>query len=385
MSGLISTAFVSWIFALPFLSFFSVQEETVRVSYYLAVSVCTGFILLNWRRIRTDKTDVWYFLWLALLFVSGVFGVNPHNSLLDGGLRGQSVLFFVGLWTLMKTAGMLSASGRKLLARFIFVSALLESMVVVAGSFAAGFIPYHIVSYGRPAGTFGEPNMAAGYLAVAVIFIGLAGVRSGVGILSAAFLSIAVILTGSRAGIISLGISLWGVFGQASSTVWKNLADKRRTLQVFPFFRAVQIAAALFLVAGVLLSVQDIGQTRSVSPVDDRQAIWKTAVSAILRRPWLGYGAESGEQVFREGFYSLYSINLQWLTIDRAHNIILDLFIWSGLSGFVAFSVWVVSVGRRLFASGQSVRIWGIIAWMAYAMFQPPGIVQWVFLALLAS
>lgn len=139
----------------------------------------------------------------------------------------------------------------------------------------------------------------------------------------------------------------------------------------------IRIAGGLVLLAIAVSSIVFI--TRPSSPYESRTVIWSYAVRAIVEHPF-GYGAESGTRVF-DIQYGRDHIKLDDFSIDRAHNVLLDITIWSGILGGIIWIAWIV-------LSLQSIAAWnrvGVIALLLFGMLQPLNAIHWVLLFLILS
>ena len=119
-----------------------------------------------------------------------------------------------------------------------------------------------------------------------------------------------------------------------------------------------------------------IGFSRPSSAYENRLLFWRYATDAIARSPLLGYGAESSALVYEQMFLGDH-VRLIDLTVDRSHNIFLDIVMWSGVAGLLMFVLWM----RDLFKI-PAIR-WPLLAWVFFASFQPVGVAHWVQLMLL--
>jgi O-antigen ligase len=129
-----------------------------------------------------------------------------------------------------------------------------------------------------------------------------------------------------------------------------------------------------------------------------RLTIWKFTVSLIRQRPWLGYGPET----FHDVFVEIYPPQLVYyhgreVSVDRAHNLWLDLAMSSGLVAVVLLVVLLVAVfwraGRALMEKPRDWRghLWAgllaaLVGFLADQQFSlasiDVGMVFWLLLAM---
>jgi O-antigen ligase len=125
--------------------------------------------------------------------------------------------------------------------------------------------------------------------------------------------------------------------------------------------------AALARVPGLdrlaALARTDAGSTAA------RLTIWRATLDLIAARPWLGYGPETMRAAFARVFPpQLVYYQGRHTTVDRAHNLWLDLGMSTGLAGIAAFAallagfVWLAWRGLR-----ETRARWQRAAWVTLA------------------
>lgn len=326
-----SALFVFWIAAFPFVLVYGAYEGP-KV-WWLWVG---GFFLSLFWLFRTKPPLAnWFLLWIFVLCIASIVGVHPADSIVGGGYRHQGVLYFFTMYLIGQTIQLLSKQAQLSLIYLLRLGVIAESCVVILQK---------IFDWGsRPLGTFGEPNATAGFLAIGLYWLVQTNRWSW-----AVVVCLAIVATGSRGGILAACIIL------SSRIISKKV---------------------IVLIIGII-AVMFIGISRPSSVYENRPLFWRYATNAITARPLLGYGAESSELLFEQMFLKDH-VRLIDLTVDRSHNIFLDILMWSGIAGFVVFLLWL----RDLFKI-SSIR-WPLIAWIVFASLQPVGVVHWVQLMLL--
>jgi O-antigen ligase/Flp pilus assembly protein TadD len=111
------------------------------------------------------------------------------------------------------------------------------------------------------------------------------------------------------------------------------------------------------------LFVSDAGSTAA------RLTTWRATLPLIMARPWLGYGPETMRPVFASVFPpQLVYYQGRNVTVDRAHNVWLDLGMSAGLVGVVAFAALVAGFARLAWLGLRtSADRWSQVAWAALA------------------
>lgn len=204
-----SRLFIIWLTLLP-LIIWTTGYEGPKVAYFLFGSLA---VLIFWikrllgdiNNIKFSKSD-WFFLsWLVVLSISSFFGVHPLESFVGGSYRHQGVLFFLALWVIAKTVGILSGGNKKLLTKGIGIAVFAEALIIILQTIGGQLY------LGRPLGTIGEQNAVAGFLAIGSFFISPQNF-SFLGVVM-----VAVILTLSKSGFFSfIVVNFYYVFARIS-------------------------------------------------------------------------------------------------------------------------------------------------------------------------
>lgn len=360
---------VYWVAVTPFLFLLGFYEGTKIYSFEILVVFVTLCLLFKWRE-RFIKalsfSDAPYFIWLLVLLYSSLKGVHPAESIIGTGYRHQGVLFFLGLWIVYQGLKFLSKKSKENLVRLLAFSAIFEAIFVIIQKY---FIASMTLN-SRPFGTFGEPNAVAGFLALSGIFV-LRDFPRKFKAIAIAILFIAINFTESRTGLVTLFV-----------------------IVTFYLLRSRNLLLVSFLGIVVYSLVSNIFVLRETSMFENRQLFSVYALEAIDERPFIGYGAESAVKVFERKFKE-HEMPLMDLSIDRSHNLFLDILLWSGIIGFISFISWLISlfkkaliekdVYKRGLQSQKLYKIAGFSGWLLFSMFQPLGVVHWLLLLLILS
>ena len=274
--------------------------------------------------------DLLYFGWLLILIVASLLGVHPWESIIGGSYRHQGVIFFFGLWLVGKTIAILSGQSRRNLVKIIIFWTAAESLLALI----------------RPLGTLGEKNAVAGFLAMAASFAPNYLLLLPVG---------AIAVLTSRSGILA--------FLPVAISRFKRLPK-------ILFVALIPIALFVFISAEFY---------RPALGVEDRRLLAKIAIGQISKKPLIGYGAETGEVLYDNYFKSIKE-PLSGIIIDRSHNLVLDLLLWSGVVGLSLFAVWFFVRTKELFVSKKWDRLAGVASFLIFSFLQPLGVVHWLLL-----
>jgi len=300
-------------------------------------------VLFKKNNIVFTKADLFYFLWLGILFASSIIGVHPQDSIFGGSYRHQGVIFFLILWLLGKTISILNKDKKKLLLKMISFTILLEGFIVVYQLLTGNLY------FGKPLGTLGEANAVAGFLAIGLYFV----YRSFPFIFG--FLpTILIVYLQSRSGILA--------FLVAGGSYINSLEKKNKKVIWI-------IATCLCLILVIVIS-----GNKPSSFYENRITFWTLGIQQIGQKPLLGYGAESGEYVYNKAFEKS-GFPLSNIIVDRSHNLFIDVAMWSGLTGLLTFLGWLIIVFKKLQTASQK---FAFLSFLTYAMLQPLSIVHWI-------
>jgi O-antigen ligase/tetratricopeptide (TPR) repeat protein len=310
--------------------------------------------------------------WLAALFPL-LAGCSLVVSVNRGGTVVQTVLYasYAGAWWLAAGIAARGGAGRLL-------GAVLMGALIAAG---LGLQEYLInAREGSPSwrafGTFSNPNFFAGYLVPALLLaLGLALYRPEafkpstwmlVLALTAGALASALMVTGSRGGLLSLGVGLVTLAGLAA---WRRELRGRET-----WTRLAVLAALLAVIAAVFSSTirargpaDRTGESSAVpgelcpeARASDtgestrfRRLTWEATGKMALKRPFLGWGAGSFEAAFGPHAIAGYtrhahSSYLQFFAEEGLPAVLL----WCGL--LLAAGIALLKLPRRGTVAGES-------------------------------
>ncbi len=278
------------------------------------------YFLSNPNLIFITKKDRWYFAWICILSLN-----NPN--LLGGSYRNQGIIFFICLWLLMKFVSSLDLKSKELLYKFLATTIIVESLIVL---------------FGYKLGTIGDINAVSGFISIGLLFV--------VSYLPKWLLTLpilAMLINFSKTGFLSL---------------LPYVIKKSNLIYI------LILIIATFIIKPVSFD----------SRFENRQVIWHHAVNLIKEKPLLGYGAESNELLFNKAFYES-GFPLSNLIVDRAHNLFLDVAIWSGVVGLILFSGFLFEMYKEVSDEGKKI----ILSFLVFSFFQPLSVVHWILFALI--
>jgi len=255
----------------------------------------------------------------ALVVLGLVISQTPIRSLFGNAFRLQGA--FLALHLLI-WAALSSLYGLKKTPTFILwaVGVLLLQTLIIFGTNTTG----------RFIGTLGEGNALAGSVVFLLPFLVYQNKRwpRMVAILGALII---VALSGSRSGIIALGLELLFI----GLTQLTSLSLK----QTF-------IACLLIIPLTLVLPFVEEAvyyqkyNSKALYKFESRAQIWQIAGLAGLAKPILGWGFGNTELALHQTAVKRNN-DLQYVTVDSSHNIFLDFWVEGGVVG-LALMAWLL-------------------------------------------
>ena len=311
----------------------------------------------------------YFFFAILLLFGLGVslfFSLNWQQSFFGSYERQQgliSFLFYFIFAALMFTnlffdrylvdpyfgfSSLLLAKIR----RIIIVATLSGSLVAIYGILQImniDFLTWPEPPYltGRTLSTLGQPNFLASFLLLVIPLAFYLAYVSRRFLLRFFFSLLALIqivclfFTSSRGGLLAFlaVIVLFGLYLFFHSQLNKKI-------------KLAAILGVVILGMSGLFTLEMINPGRLSGSFDFKKGslaarvyFFQAAADAVITKPMFGYGLENSGEVFIRyyerdwGIYGDVSANT-----DRAHNIVLDILLWTGAIGLTLFVLWYYSI-----------------------------------------
>lgn len=179
----------------------------------------------------------------------------------------------------------------------------------------------------RPYANMGQPNQLASLLLWGLLGIAWAWHKRWLGrwgaLCLAAFILFGVALTESRTALLTLTCSV--VFLSIRRLKFLDQRTVRAAQGLYLFYLACLLGhAQLGRMIGLDTSLTMLTRTHG----ELRLALWRMAVDASMRSPWVGFGWENAFDGFFQVF--LHHPELNDVYFEHSHNLILDLVLWVG-------------------------------------------------------
>lgn len=338
VSRVIKLALICIFGVTPFLynnNFYSVFELP-KVLWFIAwvgILLLLFLFLVFKKRVRPefDFFDLLALLWIIVLWGASLKAGNFAESFWGNSVRHQGIfaqINLVLLFVFVRRVDLVDSRIKLAVYKAILWGGILQTLLLLVQFIELEFLGWEISNYsGRPIGTFGQPNFAAGYL-VASFGVSLIDMskKNKYSTFVSLFIFMGILATRSLGGV--LGAAVCGAVYLAST-----LKEKRKKY----FLLAV---CALILPAFLYLSF--LKESINLNPAgvprtESRLVIWHESLKLFVNRPLLGYGAENIQLVYPDAFGGV--------TVDRAHNLFLDILLSGGI--FLG-AIWLYLVGSAL-------------------------------------
>jgi len=294
-------------------------------------------IIFNPRyRPRLNPLLIALILFLLVLIFAAIFGVDPFNSFWSKFERMTGILMMLHL-----------------LAFFLVISTVFEKSdwkIIFAVSLAVGVIISFIALISenpsmRGGATIGNDSFLGTYLLFNLFLALYLILKSKIGLRiysSICFLIMVfeLISGGARASKLSFVIGLilllflWLTFYQKGKIKWVGVFLLTISVISVLIFAVFAFQPESFVQKGIVEKV--VGET-----FGGRFIVWGGAWKSFLERPLLGWGPENFEFAFTKNYNSCMGTARcgQDLWYDRAHNIIFDTLVSSGILGLLSYIV----------------------------------------------
>lgn len=377
--------------------------EHIKVLFLIVSIILIGFIWLG-KDIKWTLISKIAGLFIFTLFISTALSTNPLDSLFGNNPYFQGLIFYTFLYLfylIVKTFKI----NLKTYSLTLVISALIVSLLAISQWIQLNFLGQFIPTYaGRVVSTFGQPNFYAGYLLLILPFCYFLFTQKEknlkvIGWVSGLIIYIGIMVSYSRTAVF---LSLF--------LLTLVLVDQLRVKIFHVFILTCFIAAIIlsinfssgFIYDHFLKPLSTKNPDLTKESVEDRVYIWPQAVKIALQKPLPGFGLDNIDSAFSQYFeknkhpifeenlnISPVLISLKDVKLDRTHNYLLDLLLFSGILGVLGWLGLIGLLFKKLRQShdghSKNVLLISLMTYLIWIQFQNQSIVQLVYFWLLVG
>lgn len=330
-----------------------VGYEQVKVILFIILTTILGFVwwfgLFFYPKIfllKINLTLKFALVFIIILLVTSFLGFNPKDSILGTSPYFQGFLTYLYLFFF----GLVIYNLKLKLYPQIYVWLLsggVVSIISILDFLRLNLLQQFVPTYsGRVVSTFGQPNFYAGFLVLLLPLLKMVLHKSRWWYLLAIILIVSILISQSR---IAIGITCILLFGDLNLRILK-----KRFLIISIILASLFLEYFLWLIINVEVISPNLDKNLYNTNPEKRIYIWRVIPEIVEKRLAFGYGLENIDLAYKHFFKTLnFNINqdplnltLRDLHIDRTHNYLLDLFIFSGILGLLS---WVLLIFLILF------------------------------------
>lgn len=382
--------------------------EQSKVFFFIVLTSLSGFVwlfyLMRKPRFKWSGMTKAAGLFILMLLITSFTGSDPTHNLLGSQPYFQGVILYAYLFLFFL---LVKASTIKFdhWVWTLVLSSTLVGTLAIKDWVLINILGQPIPTYaGRVVSTFGQPNFYAGFLLLTLPFsyllfkdqnkkLQLLGWGSGI------ISYLGIIVSYSRSAIfLSLFLLILGLIDQLK--IRKLLAGVVAVL-IIAVFLSVSLSSG-FVWKEFLNPINTVNPDLTRESVENRVYIWPIAWQLVLLKPLTGYGLENINQAFpnyfQTNYHSLFEANskiqpvlisLKELNIDRSHNYLLDLLLFSGVLGLLSWLLMIALISRKLIVSKinpkTTTMLIGFSLYLVWVQFQNQSIVHLVYFWLLVG
>lgn len=378
--------------------------EQSKILFFIFSISLIGLLWLG-KGLKWSKIQVAGAVFIVILLLTSLVGVNLKASLLGSEPYFQGWVVYVFLWLFALIVATLEIKFE----RWVYIltsSSVLVAILAIRDWVSLNIFHQQILAYaGRVVSTFGQPNFYSGFLLLALpfsyfLFKTAKGKGRYFGFASGLVSLIGILVSYSRSTILlALMLLLLGLMNE--------LRIKFKVGIIIGVVVLGSIALALVVSSGLVGNevsrpILTANPDLTKESVEKRVYIWPQVLKIAWQKPLTGYGLENiGQAVFgyfEDNKHSLFEENLKVspvllslkeLNIDRSHNYLLDLLLFSGILGLLG---WLGLVGvlfqnlrQKYNGRTKNVLLVSLITYLVWVQFQNQSIVHLVYFWLMVG
>ena len=404
MISLVRAILLLTVFLIPLIGAYQgFGYEQIKVAFFVLSNTLIGFLwLFSNPQIKWTNIKIASSLFILTLFLTSTLGIDPRISIFGNSPYFQGLIFYCQLYLFSLIVSTINISFKSWAIVFTASSAIV-SLLAIKDWTLLNVFNVQIPNYaGRVVSTFGQPNFYAGFLLLTLPFFHffLKKKTSFWPWIMFGFLItiLAIIFSYSRISflMLSLLILFW--------LIWE-LPFRKLIFWVSLIILSIIFVLSINFGAG-WMEKELLELKTTTNPdlttigVEKRYYFWPILGKLVLERPIQGYGLENIASVFF-GYFEKnkhilfeenlrvqpYMFGLKDLNLDRSHNYILDLLIFSGILGLL---VWLFLVGlliKKLIQSPVRAEntslLLGLFTYLIWIQFQNQSVVHLIYFWLL--
>lgn len=394
------------VFLIPLLGNFNgFGYEQIKIAFFILSISLIAFVWLFQRPdVKLTGIGKTAAVFILILFLSSLEGLDFKTSFLGNPPYFQGLLIYCYLFLFYLIIKNFHIEF-KYYCLSLTASALIVSLRAIQDFLLQNIFNMEVPNYaGRVVSSFGQPNFFAGFLLLTLpfsyyLYKTYRGKISYLGLFTG-FVSIAgIFVSYSRValGLLVVLVFLW-LFGKLSQFKFEIVGIILVVIAASVF---ISLKYSTGLPYKELVLVQDKQWILENAP-EKRIHIFSASFKLALNKPLTGYGLENINQGFSDYFtknkHILFEenlkiepalISLKDLNIDRTHNYILDLALFSGIFGIFSWLLLVFLLLKKLLLSEVSLEnniLWlGLITYLVWVQFQNQSIVHLLYFWFLAG
>lgn len=375
--------------------------EQIKVLFFIVSISLIAFLWMG-KGFRWTLISKAAGLFMVILWLTSLTGINPKDSILGTYPYFQGAILYSYLFLFF-----LIVKGIKTrLENWVKVlvgSATVVALLAIKDWILLNIFNLQIPTYaGRVVSTFGQPNFYAGFILLCLPFFYYLMKRENKWWVIIGFLIslTAIILSASKAAFLGAAglILVWLIW---ELPFRKLVFGLTLTILILLFITSVKFSAGWVekeLIQPQATTNPDLLQLG----VEKRYYIWPILWQLILQRYVTGYGLENMALEFSRYFevnkHALFEENLRVLPylfglkdliLDRSHNYVLDLLLFSGAIGLLSWVSLVLLLIKKILYStinlDNNTLLVGLITYLIWIQFQNQSVVHLVYFWLLAG
>jgi len=365
------------------------QYEQSKLIYFVLVLMIVALMMiykltLEDLKIRISKIKFVGLLFLLILFVTSVTGIDPRLSLLGGSVYRQGFIVYFGLvlWSLMISGLRFNLDLFKLV---LSIGYLILGIATIF-DFIGLQLGYSAQSYaGRIVTGFGQPNFLSLWMICGLPFIYFCKILGRFKWLIIAVVFTATLMTFSKLAIaILMGLTFILLLTNLNSVYQKALLSL--TILSILISVLVSVKTESGLVWDLMLSSQSV-YTRTSA--ESRLNLYQVFLKA-QPNPLTGVGLENQSKLWGEYFRSIdfnsnansLYLELRHLNVDRGHSYFLDIYLSSGLVGLILYLILLIILLKT--RTDPAIKV-SLIIYLIYSSFHNLSIANLIFFWLLVG